>query len=68
MTRCFLESRARCEVCGEAANDIDAVEKTGTLNPDLILLDYSMPVLNRRYGALQLTLRTKRSGQEHSDL
>ena len=55
-------------MCGEAANGIDAVEKTGTLNPDLILLDYSMPVLNRRYGALQLTLRTKRSGQEHSDL
>jgi DNA-binding NarL/FixJ family response regulator len=46
MTRCFLESRARCEVCGEAANGFDAIEKAGTLNPDLILLDYSMPVLN----------------------
>jgi DNA-binding NarL/FixJ family response regulator len=46
MTRCFLESRTRCEVCGEATNGCDAIEKAGTLNPDLILLDYSMPVLN----------------------
>jgi DNA-binding NarL/FixJ family response regulator len=45
MTRCFLESRTSCEVCGEAANDIDALEKAETLHPDLILLDYSMPVL-----------------------
>jgi DNA-binding NarL/FixJ family response regulator len=33
-------------VCGEAANGFDAIEKAGALNPDLILLDYSMPVLN----------------------
>jgi DNA-binding NarL/FixJ family response regulator len=46
MTRWFLESRTRWEVCGEAANGFDAIEKAGKLNPDLILLDYSMPVLN----------------------
>jgi DNA-binding NarL/FixJ family response regulator len=46
MTRWFLESRTRCEVCGAAANGFDAIERAGTLNPDLILLDYSMPVLN----------------------
>jgi CheY-like chemotaxis protein len=46
VTRCFLESRTTCEVCGEAVNGVDAIEKAGTLNPDLILLDYSMPVMN----------------------
>jgi DNA-binding NarL/FixJ family response regulator len=44
--RCFLESETTCEVCGEAVNGIDAIAKAGDLNPDLILLDYSMPVMN----------------------
>jgi two-component system, NarL family, vancomycin resistance associated response regulator VraR len=44
--RWFLESRTTCEVCGEAVNGLDAIEKARTLNPDLILLDYSMPSLN----------------------
>ena|ERR1700680_3277900 len=46
MTRCFLESRTTCEVCGEAVNGVEAIAKAGTLKPDLILLDYSMPVMN----------------------
>jgi CheY-like chemotaxis protein len=44
--RWFLESRTTCEVCGEAINGPDAIEKARTLNPDLILLDHSMPVTN----------------------
>jgi two-component system vancomycin resistance associated response regulator VraR len=44
--RWFLESRTTCEVCGEAVNGFDAIEKARTLNPDLILLDYSMPAMN----------------------
>jgi CheY-like chemotaxis protein len=46
VTRCFLESRTTCQVCGEAVDGADAVIKAGTLHPDLILLDYSMPVMN----------------------
>jgi DNA-binding NarL/FixJ family response regulator len=42
----FLESRTKCEVCGEAVNGVDAIEKARTLHPDLILLDYSMPAMN----------------------
>jgi DNA-binding NarL/FixJ family response regulator len=34
------------EVCGEAENGRDAVEKARALHPDLILLDLSMPVMN----------------------
>jgi DNA-binding NarL/FixJ family response regulator len=35
--RWFLESRTACEVCGEAVNGVDAIEKADTLHPDLIL-------------------------------
>jgi DNA-binding NarL/FixJ family response regulator len=45
VTRWFLESRTTCEVCGEAVNGVDAIEKARTLGPDLILLDYSMPAM-----------------------
>jgi DNA-binding NarL/FixJ family response regulator len=46
VTRWFLESQPTCEVCGEAVNGVDAIEKARTLSPDLILLDYSMPAMN----------------------
>lgn len=34
------------ELCGEAIHGQDAVEKVQQLNPDLIILDLSMPVMN----------------------
>ena len=34
------------DVCGEAENGREAVEKAQELHPDLILLDLSMPVMN----------------------
>ena len=34
------------EVCGEAENGKEAIEKAQQLNPDLIVLDLSMPVMN----------------------
>jgi DNA-binding NarL/FixJ family response regulator len=34
------------EVCGEASNGKEAVEKAKELHPDLIILDITMPVLN----------------------
>lgn len=34
------------EVCGDAENGKEAVEKAQELHPDLILLDLSMPVMN----------------------
>jgi two-component system chemotaxis response regulator CheY len=34
------------DVCGEAENGRDAIEKAQQLRPDLIILDLSMPVMN----------------------
>jgi DNA-binding NarL/FixJ family response regulator len=34
------------EVCGEADDGQDAVEKTLSLKPDLVLLDFRMPLVN----------------------
>jgi two-component system nitrate/nitrite response regulator NarL len=44
--RSFVESRTHFDVCGEAVNGIDAIEMARTLNPDLIVMDLSMPVMN----------------------
>jgi DNA-binding NarL/FixJ family response regulator len=42
----FLEQQTEVVVCGEAADGIEAVEKTRALKPDLVLLDFSMPRMN----------------------
>jgi DNA-binding NarL/FixJ family response regulator len=42
----FLESRKDLQVCGEAIDGMDAIEKTRDLKPDLIILDLSMPRMN----------------------
>ena len=42
----ILTSRPDLEVCAEAANGKEAVEKTRELNPDLVILDITMPILN----------------------
>ncbi len=44
--RSMLENEADLQVCGEAIDGIDAVEKTLALNPDLVILDINMPSLN----------------------
>ena len=44
--RSMLEKESAWEVCGEAVNGQEAVDKTIALNPDLVILDINMPVLN----------------------
>lgn len=39
----LLNGRLDCDVCGEAKSGPQALEKAVALNPDLVLLDYSMP-------------------------
>ena len=42
----FLETRKNIEVCGEAGNGTEAIEKAKLLQPDLVLLDLAMPEMN----------------------
>ena len=44
--RAILEARTSYEICGEASNGAEAVQKTLELKPDLLLLDVAMPLLN----------------------
>ena len=44
--RSLLESRPEWEVCGEAANGLEGVEKAKQLKPDVVILDINMPALN----------------------
>jgi DNA-binding NarL/FixJ family response regulator len=44
--RALLESKAGWQVCAEAANGREAVEKAGELQPDVAVLDIGMPLLN----------------------
>jgi PAS domain S-box-containing protein len=42
----LLLSRTSWQVCGEAADGMEAVEKAKALRPDVILMDVSMPRMN----------------------
>jgi DNA-binding NarL/FixJ family response regulator len=44
--RDFILTQANWEVCGEAQDGAEAIEKARELSPDLILLDISMPGLS----------------------
>ena len=42
----LLEGRSGWEVVGEAADGVEAVEKAKNLNPDVMVLDVTMPRMN----------------------
>jgi two-component system, NarL family, sensor kinase len=44
--RSMLENETDFQVCGEAIDGMDAVEKALSLHPDLVILDINMPSLN----------------------
>jgi PAS domain S-box-containing protein len=52
--RSLLSEQAGWEVCGEAVDGQDAVEKARVLKPDLIVMDVSMPRLNGLEATRQL--------------
>jgi DNA-binding NarL/FixJ family response regulator len=44
--RMFLRDHEEIEICGEAVDGLDTVEKAQRLKPDLLLLDLVMPEIN----------------------
>jgi len=44
--RNLLETDPIFQICGEAENDREAIQRTAELRPELIIMDLSMPVLN----------------------
>jgi len=44
--RTFLRDREDIEICGEAVDGLEALEKAQRLKPDLVLLDLVMPEIN----------------------
>jgi len=53
--KALLEARVGWQVCGEAANGREAVQKSAELNPDLIILDLAMPVMNGLQAAREIS-------------
>jgi two-component system chemotaxis response regulator CheB len=44
--RTMLDQNVDWQICGEAENGQEGIEKALSLRPDLVLLDLSMPVMN----------------------
>lgn len=54
VVRFFVECHKDLEVCGEATDGVDVIEKAKELRPDLIVLDLSMPRMNGLEAASKL--------------
>ena len=44
--RSLLESHSHWQVCGEAANGREAIDRVRELRPDVVVLDVTMPEVN----------------------
>jgi DNA-binding NarL/FixJ family response regulator len=54
LIRSCIEVHAAWRVCGEAENGKVALEKVRDLHPDIVLLDFQMPVMNGLDAARQI--------------
>lgn len=52
--RYLLETHDDWEICGEAADGAEAIEKYRELSPDLLVVDVSMPVMNGLDASLEI--------------
>jgi DNA-binding NarL/FixJ family response regulator len=46
LLRVYIETKTEFKVCGEAGHGSEAIQRAKELQPDLVLLDLSMPVLS----------------------
>ena len=59
--RSMLESHAGWEVCGQAVDGWEALQKVEQLNPDLVVLDIGMPNLNGLDAARRILSRNSQA-------
>ena len=59
--RGYLEQNPEWKVCGEAENGQVAVDKVRELHPDVVILDFSMPVMDGLEAARQIARIAPRS-------
>ena len=54
--KAVLESHSDWQVCSEAVNGREAVQKAAESRPDIIILDVAMPVMERMNADRRFTL------------
>jgi DNA-binding NarL/FixJ family response regulator len=56
LLRFVIEHNTEWQICGEAENGKVAVEMVEELHPDMVILDFQMPVMNGLEAARRITL------------
>ena len=51
----MLEANPGWEVCGEAGNGQEALARVNAMHPDVIVLDFAMPIMNGLIAAQEIT-------------
>jgi DNA-binding NarL/FixJ family response regulator len=73
----FLQLTANYEIIGEASNGLEAIEKIKDKNPDIVLMDISMPVMNgieatkiihRDFPAVKVIVLTVHDEEEYTEM
>ena len=54
LLRRLLEKQVDWEVCGEASNGVEAIEQVEQLDPDVVVMDLSMPVMTGMQAAPEI--------------